>query len=153
MGVKALPSADSSDAESHLLHPSPLYRRSRRSSTPGEDISPHVHHHASVETKSAGVRLRRSRVGHLHLVPTQTFGIIDGGVRPVDELLAPNAEGIAGRNPDAAREADGLAEALDANGGNPLENALCDGTPRRRVAAPKDHDKFSPAITTDDVGL
>src|ERR1017187_6879694 len=102
MGVKALPSADSSDAESHLLHPSPLYRRSRRSSTPGEDISPHVHHHASVETKSAGVR-------------------------PVDELLAPNAEGIAGRNPDAAREADGLAEALDANGGNPLENALCDG--------------------------
>ncbi len=46
-----------------------------------------------------------------------------------------------------------MAETLDANGGNPLENALCNGTRRRRIGAAQQHDEFFSAKATDDVGL
>jgi hypothetical protein len=62
----------------------------------------------------------------MHPVASRSLGRIDGGVRPAEELLAPDSQRVAGRHADAAGQCNRLTEALHAHFGNPVENTLRD---------------------------
>jgi hypothetical protein len=97
--------------------------------------------------------LRRQRRGHLYLIASAPLGHVDGCVRLRDEMFAPDSQGVAGGDTDAAGQVDRLAESVHTHRGNPLQDALRNGMCGRRVGTAQNHDELLASVAADDVRL
>src|SRR5580658_7370751 len=95
--------------------------------------------------------LGRHRNRRLHLVAPGALGGVLRRVRVCDQVLAPDAERVAGRDPDAAGEIDGCAEPLDADLGDTPADALGDRARCGCVRAVEDDHELLAAVAADDI--
>ncbi len=91
--------------------------------------------------------------GHLYSVAPRPFRRVYRGIGLRYEVLPPDAERIARRHSDAARQSDRRPEAIDAYLGNPVPDALRDWMRGRDIRAAEDDDKLLTPVAPDDIGM